>query len=52
MGDSIYHAGTLHVEKRMSGGLLFQSSYTFGKLIDNVPERFGGRSSVNNPYNL
>ena len=51
-GDSIYHAFTLRADKRFGHGLLFQASYTFSKLIDNVPERFAGRSSLNNPYNL
>ncbi|HMJ61187.1 MAG TPA: TonB-dependent receptor, partial [Bryobacteraceae bacterium] len=51
-GDSIYHAFTLRADKRFGHGLLFQASYTFSKLIDNVPERFAGRSPLNNPYNL
>jgi outer membrane receptor protein involved in Fe transport len=34
-GDSVYHAGTLRVEKRFSQGLSFLLSYTFSKLIDN-----------------
>ncbi len=52
VGDSIYHAFALRVDKRFSHGLLFQASYTFSKLIDNVQERFAGRSSFTNPYNL
>ena len=52
VGDSVYHAFTLRADKRFTHGLLFQSSYTFSKLIDNVQERFGGRSSFTNPYNL
>jgi hypothetical protein len=51
-GDSIYHAFTLRADKRFGHGLLFQISYTFSKLIDNVQERFAGRSSFNNPYDL
>jgi carboxypeptidase family protein len=51
-GDSIYHALALRADKRFGHGLLFQVSYTFSKLIDNVQERFAGRSSFNNPYNL
>ena len=35
MADSIYHAATLRVEKRFSGGLSFLLAYTFSKLIDN-----------------
>ncbi len=52
VGDSVYHALALRADKRFSKGLLFQVSYTFSKLIDNVQERFGGRSSFTNPYDL
>jgi Carboxypeptidase regulatory-like domain len=52
VGDSIYHGLTLRADKRFGHGLLFQASYTFSKLIDDVPERFAGRSSANNPYNF
>ncbi len=52
VGDSVYHAFTLRTDKRFAHGLLLQTSYTFSKLIDNVQERFGGRSSFNNPYDL
>jgi hypothetical protein len=52
IGDSIYHALTLRAERRMSAGLLFQASYTKGKLIDDTPERFTGGSSIIDPYDL
>jgi len=52
VGDSNYHAFTMRVEKQMSKGLLFQASYTAGKQIDNVQERFGGRSTFNDPNNM
>jgi hypothetical protein len=52
IGDSVYHALTLRADKRFRNGLLFQVSYTFSKLIDDVPERFSGRSSLIDPYNL
>jgi hypothetical protein len=52
VGDSIYHGLTLRADKRFGHGLLFQASYTFSKLIDDVPERFAGRSAANNPYNF
>jgi hypothetical protein len=54
VGDSIYHALTVRAERRMSAGLLFQASYTQGKLIDNTPERFSAQtgSSIIDPYNL
>lgn len=35
LADSIYHAGTLRIEKRFSGGLSATVAYTFSKLIDN-----------------
>lgn len=34
-GHSTYHSGTVKVEKRMSGGLYFQTFYTFSKAIDS-----------------
>jgi outer membrane receptor protein involved in Fe transport len=39
--DSIYHAFQMRLSKRFAGGLQFQSSYTFGKNIDNVSESQG-----------
>ena len=35
LADSIYHAGTLRVEKRFSQGLSMLLAYTYSKLIDN-----------------
>jgi hypothetical protein len=54
VGDSIYHALTLRAERRMVQGVMFQASYTKGKLIDNTPERFSAASgsAIINPYNL
>ena len=54
IGDSIYNALTVRAERRMSQGLLFQISYTKGKLIDDTPERFTAQtgSSIIDPYNL
>lgn len=52
VGDSVYHALTLRVDKQLSHGLSFQASFTAGKQIDNVQERFGGRSTFNDPNNL
>jgi hypothetical protein len=49
LGNSIYHAGLLRVEKRFSHGLTFLASYTKGKLInDSVasPIGFGGVEQV------
>ncbi len=52
VGDSIYHGFTLRAERAFAHGLLFQSSYTTAKLIDNVNERFVGGANYDNPYNL
>ena len=52
VGDSVYHAFTLRVDRRFDNGLSFQLAYTGGKQIDNVQERFGGRSSFIDPNNL
>ncbi len=52
IGDSIYHGFTLRAERSFAHGLLFQSSYTTAKLIDDVNERFVGGSNYDNPYNL
>ena len=49
MGNSIYHAGLVRVEKRFSGGLTFLVSYTNSKLIsDSVssPITFGNVEQV------
>ncbi len=53
VGDSIYHAFTLRVDKRFAQGLLFQVAYTVSKNISNVPERFIGRgANFIDPNNL
>ena len=52
VGDSIYHGFTLRVERPMAHGLMFQSSFTGAKLIDNVNERFVGGANYINPYDL
>jgi hypothetical protein len=42
MGNSIYHAGLLRIEKRFDHGLTFLASYTKGKLIsDSVASPIG-----------
>ncbi len=49
MGNSIYHAGLIRVEKRFSQGLTFLASYTKGKLIDDSvasPITFGNVEQV------
>jgi hypothetical protein len=52
VGDSIYHGLTLRAERAFAHGLMFQASYTFAKLIDDVNERFLGGANFINPYNL
>jgi hypothetical protein len=52
VGDSIYHALTAKLDKRFSNGYSLLASYTWSKLIDNVQERFGGRSYISDPTNL
>lgn len=52
VGDSIYHAFTLRVEKKALRSLTLNASFTAGKLIDNVQERFSGRTSLLDPNNL
>jgi hypothetical protein len=52
VGDSVYHGFTLRAERSFSDGLLFQSSFTAAKLIDDVNERFVGGTNYINPYNL
>ena len=36
IGQAIYHSGQLTVSHRFSGGLFFQTGYTYAKVIDNV----------------
>jgi hypothetical protein len=37
-GHSSFHSGTVRLEKRLSGGLTFQSFYTWGKSIDQASD--------------
>ncbi len=43
---------TLRVQKRATNGLTVNLSYTISKQIDDVQERFGGRTSFIDPNNL
>jgi hypothetical protein len=36
ISHSTYHAGTVHVQKRLSGGLLWDSFFTYSKSIDGT----------------
>jgi len=51
LGNSMYHAGLLTVQKRFSKGLTFLASYTKAKLLDDSvasPINFGSIEQVNN----
>jgi len=54
LGNSMYHAGLLTVQKRMRNGLTFLASYTKAKLLDDSvgsPITFGAIEQVlNNTY--
>lgn len=52
VGDSVYHGFTLRADKSMGHGLSLQAAYTVSKLIDDVQERFGGRTNFIDPNNL
>jgi Carboxypeptidase regulatory-like domain/TonB dependent receptor len=51
-GDSIYHGATLRINRRLATGLTLQVAYTASKMIDNMSERFSGRTSFIDPNNL
>jgi hypothetical protein len=53
-GVTNYHAGTLKIEKRFSGGLSFLSTYTWAKNIDNIdtsPADLGDAQQYSDYYN-
>lgn len=52
VGDSVYHAFTLSVNKRTSHGLTLQANYTISKEIDDAQERFASRAGFIDPNNL
>jgi len=52
VGDSIYHAVLIRVDKRFSHGFSVLGSFTGSKEIDNVGEHFSGRTGIGNPYDL
>jgi len=45
-GDSILHAGTLRLRKRLSSGVSIGGTYTYSKSIDNASSIGGGGSTV------
>ncbi len=46
-GHSTYHAGLVRFEKRYSGGLTFQASYVFSKLLTDADSYWGNAIPVN-----
>lgn len=50
LGDSIYHAGLLSIQKHFSNGLVLLASYTKAKLISDsvsIPDNFGAALESN-----
>jgi hypothetical protein len=45
-GESMYHAGVLKLTQRLSGGFLFQGSYTYSKLMTNADAFSGSTGSM------
>jgi hypothetical protein len=50
-GHSTYHAGIIQLQRRLSGGLTFQTSYVFSKLLTDSDSYWGNGSSAANQYN-
>ena len=51
-GWSIYHSGTLRVEKKFSRGLTFNMNYTWSKAIDDASDVGSTFSETNIPQNV
>jgi hypothetical protein len=51
-GDSIYHGLDVKLDRRFRHGLLFRTSYTFSKLIDDGSEVFTTTGTSSFPANL
>ena len=49
--SSIYHAFQFRAEKRLSSGLVFLSSYTFSRSIDDASAEFGTKAETGIPQN-
>ena len=45
-GRSMYHAGVVKLTQRMTGGFLFQGSYTYSKLMTNADAFSGSTGSM------
>jgi hypothetical protein len=56
IGNSIYHAGSIEINRRFGRGLFAKANYTFSRTIDDSTNEFSS-STVNprraqNPYNM
>ncbi|HEY2384493.1 MAG TPA: carboxypeptidase-like regulatory domain-containing protein [Terriglobia bacterium] len=51
-GYSLYHSGTLRVEKRLSKGLTFNANYTWSKSIDDASDVGSTFSETNIPQDV
>jgi Carboxypeptidase regulatory-like domain len=51
-GYSLYHAGTVRIEKRLSRGLSFNANYTFSKSIDDASDPGSTTNETNLPQDV
>jgi trimeric autotransporter adhesin len=52
-GNSVFHAGSVRIRKRLAGGLGFGATYIFSKSIDDASSIGGGGTVViQNPFNI
>jgi hypothetical protein len=52
-GNSVFHAGSVRIRKRMAHGLAFSANYTFSKSIDDASSIGGGGVVVSqNPFDI
>ncbi len=51
-GYSLYHAGTIRAEKRLSRGVSFNANYTYSKAIDDASDPGATTNEANLPQNV
>jgi trimeric autotransporter adhesin len=52
-GNSVFHAGSVRIRKRMAHGIGFQANYTYSKSIDDASSIGGGGVVVSqNPFDI